>query len=265
MSAIFYENRVQKGSVKAVFENLDSLINAIDQLKKAGLTHDMIVTSPLPRHDIEHVIYEGQAPSPVRWFTLAGALFGGTFGFTLQSITHLNWAMIMPGGKPLVSIPAFIVITFESTVLWGCLFTLVGMLLMTRLPANDLQLEVEDPRFSDDKFGLVLNSLKRGQAQKAMEILQENDAMESFSGFDQADGKAPIEKVEIPAKLIEPDDTDKNAGMLLKITLGVTLFVIFSIVGVRTAFDTFLAEELKAKNFNYSQSAVAPSYRTVED
>ena len=98
-----------------------------------------------------------------------------------------------------------------------------------------------------------------------MEILQANDAMESFSGFDQADGKVPIEKVEIPAKLIEPDDTDKNAGMLLKITLGVTLFVIFSIVGVRTAFDTFLAEELKAKNFNYSQSAVAPSYRTVED
>ena len=73
MSAVFYENKVQKGTVKAVFENLDSLVNAIDQLKKAGLTHDMIVTSPLPRHDIEHVIYEGHAPSPVRWFTLTGA------------------------------------------------------------------------------------------------------------------------------------------------------------------------------------------------
>ena len=36
MSAIFYENRVQKGTVKAVYENLDSCVNAIDQLKKAG-------------------------------------------------------------------------------------------------------------------------------------------------------------------------------------------------------------------------------------
>jgi len=265
MSAIFYENKVEKGTVKAVFENLDSLVNSIDQLKKAGLAHDMIVTSPLPRHDLEHVIYEGHSPSPVRWFTLAGSFFGGIFGFSLQSITHLNWAMIIPGGKPLVSIPAFIVISFESTVLWGCLFTLVGMLVMTRLPAKNLQIEVEDPRFSDDKFGLILNTLKRKQAQQAMEILQENDAMESFNGFDQADGKVLIEKIELPVKLIEPDNTDQNAGLLLKITAGVTLFVIFSIIGVRTAFDTFLAEELKAKNFNYSQSAVAPSYRTVED
>jgi molybdopterin-containing oxidoreductase family membrane subunit len=265
MSAIFYENKVQKGTVKAVFENLDSLVDAIDQLKKAGLTHDMIVTSPLPRHDIEHVIYEGHAPSPIRWFTLAGALFGGTFGFSLQSITHLNWAMIIPGGKPLVSIPAFIVITFESTVLWGCLFTLVGMLLMTRLPANDLQIEVEDPRFSDDKFGLILNSLKRSQAQKAIEILQLNDAMETFSGFEQSDNKPPVVKVELPAKLIEPDDMDQNAGLLLKITLGLTLFVVFSIIGVRYAFDSFLEDELKSKNFNYSQSAVAPSYRTVDE
>lgn len=265
MSAIFYENRVQKGTVKAVYENLDSCVNAIDQLKKAGLTHDMIVTSPLPRHDIEHVIYEGAAPSPVRWFTLTGALFGGTMGFSLCSITHLNWAMIIPGGKPLVSIPAFIVITFESTVLWGCLFTLVGMLLMTRLLANDLQVEVEDPRFSDDKFGIILNSLKRNQATKAMEILQQNDAMETFNGFDQADGKVAIEKVEVPAKLIEPDETDKNAGLLVKVALGVTVFVILSIGGVRVAFDTFLADELKSKNFNYSQSAVAPSYRTVDE
>ena len=94
-----------------------------------------LVTAPLPRHEIEELIYEGE-PSPVRWFTLTGAIFGGTMGFSLCSLTHLNWPMIIPAGKPLVSIPAFIVITFEATVLFGCLFTLIGMLVMCRLPAK---------------------------------------------------------------------------------------------------------------------------------
>ena len=137
MNAVFYENKVQKQTVKSVFAHLDSLVNAVDEIKRAGLGHDIIVTSPLPRHDLEHVIYEGHPPSPVRWFTLTGALFGGIMGFALQSFTHLNWAMTIPAGKPLVSIPAFLVITFESTVLWGCLFTLFGLIAMCRLPAAD--------------------------------------------------------------------------------------------------------------------------------
>ena len=158
MSSVFYENKVSNGTVKSVFEHLDTTVHAIDKLKKDGFKGNIVVTTPLPRHDVEHVIYEGR-PSPVRWFTLAGALFGGTFGFALCSFTHLNWAMIIPGGKPLVSIPPFLVITFESTVLWGCLFTLVGLLVMCKLPAKALQLEIQDPRLSDDKFSIVLNNL----------------------------------------------------------------------------------------------------------
>ena len=90
MNAVFYENKVQKGTVKAVFEHLDTLVDAIDEIKRAKLGHDMVVTSPLPRHDLEHVIYAGAAPSPIRWFTLTGALFGGIMGFALQSFRNLG-------------------------------------------------------------------------------------------------------------------------------------------------------------------------------
>ena len=76
MTAIFYENKVQNGTVKVIFEHLDSLVYAIDEIKRSGLAHELIVTTPLPRHDVEHVIYKNQGPSPVRWFTLFGALFG---------------------------------------------------------------------------------------------------------------------------------------------------------------------------------------------
>ena len=144
-------------AVKAVFSHLDCLVEGIDLVKKAGLS-DFLVISPLPRHEIEEMIYEGR-PSPVRWFTMCGAIFGGTAGFSLASLTHLNWPMIIPAGKPLVSVPAFMIITFEATVLFGCLFTLIGLVTMCRLPGFGLQVETNDPRFSDDKFGIIINGL----------------------------------------------------------------------------------------------------------
>ncbi|RME21295.1 MAG: DUF3341 domain-containing protein [Deltaproteobacteria bacterium] len=144
-------------TVKAVFAHLDSLVDGIAAVKRARLP-DFVVTAPLPRHEIEELIYEGR-PSPVRWFTLTGAIFGGTAGFSLASLTHLNWPMIIPAGKPLVSVPAFMVITFEATVFWGCLATLIGLIVMCRLPSFGLQEEVTDARFSDDCFGIIINGL----------------------------------------------------------------------------------------------------------
>jgi len=164
------------GAVKSVFAHLDCLIEGIDQLKKAGYSN-MIVTAPLPRHEIEEQLYGGK-PSPVRWFTMVGALFGGTTGFTMASMTHVNWPMIIPAGKPLVSIPAFIVITFEATIMFGSLFTLIGLILMCGLPATKLQIEVQDPRFSDDKFGLVVNGLSKVDQAKAQSILEKVGAIE---------------------------------------------------------------------------------------
>jgi hypothetical protein len=260
MSAVFYENKVQKGTVKAVFEHLDSLVDAIDEIKRAKLGHDIIVTSPLPRHDLEHVIYEGEAPSPIRWFTLTGALFGGIMGFALQSITHLNWAMIIPAGKPLVSIPAFLVITFESTVLWGCLFTLAGMLIMCRLPSNDFQVEVQDPRLSDDKFGFILNSLKKSEAQKAMEILKKHEPLDLINGNDQE--RPPQIIIPLDERGFEPNETDTD--MLTKVGIMTTIIVILSIIGVRSYFDNTLADQLEEHGYNYKIEAVAPSYRTVK-
>ena len=164
-------------NVKAIFSHLDCLVDAIDGMKKAGHS-DFAVTAPLPRHEIEELIYEGE-PSPVRWFTLTGAVFGGTMGFSLCSITHLNWPMIIPAGKPLVSIPAFIVVTFEATVLFGCLFTLIGLRYHCRLPAKDMDPEFEDPRLSDDVFGMVVRNLDDATATTVQNRLDGLGAIET--------------------------------------------------------------------------------------
>lgn len=145
------------GNVKGVFAHLDSLLTGIDRLKKAGYT-DITVTSPLPRHEIEEAIYEGK-PSPVRWWTMTGAMIGSSGGFTLAALTSAVWPMALPGGKPVVSVPPFIIIVFECTVLLGGLFTLLGLIYHCRLPSLDLDIEVQDPRYSNDRFGLVVHGL----------------------------------------------------------------------------------------------------------
>ncbi len=173
------------GAIKGVYAHLDCLVEGIDALKKAGYSQ-LIATSPTPRHELDEMLHDG-SPSPVRWFTLAGALFGGISGFSTASLTHVNWPMIIPAGKPLVSVPAFMVITFESTVLMGCLFTLIGLLWMCRLPATDLQVEVTDPRFSDDHFGLVVNGLTEADAVDVLKILRDTGAVDISAGeFEEA-------------------------------------------------------------------------------
>ncbi|MSP56172.1 MAG: DUF3341 domain-containing protein [Myxococcales bacterium] len=172
--------------VKAVYAHMDCLMTGIVNLKKAGFT-DLMVMTPMPRHEVEEAVYEGE-PSPVRWFTLCGGLFGGTMVFSLMSLTHANWPMILPGGKPVVSVPPFMVITFEGTVLWAALGTLVGLLLNCRLPATDLPEEACDPRFSSDCFGIVLERVGANDAAQIRHILEHSGAIEVTGGVAASPG-----------------------------------------------------------------------------
>ena len=154
------------GDIKGVFKNLDALLAAIEAAKKAGF-NDFTVLSPLPRHEIEEAIYEGR-PSPVRWWTMIGGICGGTGGFTLASLTSAVWPMTLPGGKPVVSVPPFVIIVFECTVLIGGLITLAAIIYHCRLPAFDLSIECCDPRFSNDRFGMVIHG---AQSKKSKELV----------------------------------------------------------------------------------------------
>jgi molybdopterin-containing oxidoreductase family membrane subunit len=165
--------------VKAVYRHLDCLLQGIHDLHAVGIK-DFTVLSPFPRHEIDEILYKGE-PSPVRWFTLLGAMFGGTMVFSLASLTHANWPMIIPGGKPLVSIPPFIVLTFEGTILWGAMFTLFGLLKNCRLPAVDLPKEMEDPRFSNDCFGIVFER-SGARLKEIVHILEHSGASEVTHG-----------------------------------------------------------------------------------
>jgi hypothetical protein len=70
----------------------------------------------------------------VRFFALGGGITGLVAGFAFTIYTVKSWPLIT-GGKPLVSTPAFLIIAYELTILFGALVSFFGFILLARLPA----------------------------------------------------------------------------------------------------------------------------------
>ena len=134
-----------------VFRQIDTLIAALQNLRQKG-HNQLSVVSPFPSHKIQEAL--SQHSSPIRYFTLVGGLLGCCIGFALPIYTALDWPL-QTSGKPIVGLPSFAIIAFELTILFGALATFLGLLLNARLPARSVEI-TQDPRFSEDRFGLFV-------------------------------------------------------------------------------------------------------------
>lgn len=168
--------------IKGIYAHLDSLLAGIEKLKEAGISGFQVL-SPLPRHEILEAVYEGR-PSPVRWWTLVGGVIGMNCGLLLTSLTATQWPMINPGGKPVVALPPYAVIMFECTILFGAMFTLYGLIVHTGLPGFKLDKSLQDPRVSDDKFGIAFLRAPEKDLERISSILSDTGAIEITRGDD---------------------------------------------------------------------------------
>ena len=145
----------EAGHVLGIFEHVDATVRAIHALRARGFD-DFTVYSPVPVEEVEEAVEHGRPVSPVRLFTLVGGLTGTLTGFGLTIWSSLKWNLVV-GGKPIVSIPPFVIIAFELTILLGGLCTLLGLLLLGRLP-KVRRSATYDPGFSVDRFGIAVRS-----------------------------------------------------------------------------------------------------------
>src|SRR5262249_12673438 len=82
---------------------------------------------------------------------LSGGLPGPPTGFFLRIWTSLRWELLT-GGKATVSIPPFVIIAFELTILLGGLASALAILVLGRLPRLKPS-ATYDPRFTLGRFG----------------------------------------------------------------------------------------------------------------
>ena len=128
----------------------------------------------MPNHEIEEVMDEPE--SIVRFFTLFGAMLGASCGVGFTVLTSMDWPRPREPQSPSSSIPPFIVIIFELTIMIGSLSTLLGLLINSRLRKN-APVNMYDPRFSEDKFGVMV-ACDKGNVEKVQDILNSQGAEE---------------------------------------------------------------------------------------
>lgn len=163
--------------VLGVFPYLDATLDAIKKLRAAGHT-DFTVYSPVPRHEIEHAL--GQPVSPVRAFTLIGGIAGCAVGAWLTLWMSYDWPVVV-GGKPVGSIPPYVIIMFEMTILFGALSTILGIVLNAAFAARRAGTIQYDERFTNDRFGIFVPA-GADAASKIESLLRDSGAEEVRRG-----------------------------------------------------------------------------------
>jgi molybdopterin-containing oxidoreductase family membrane subunit len=152
-------------AVLAVFSNAGRMVQALKAACDGGF-RTMETFSPVKVDEAEKVMVLPK--SPVRFWTLAGALCGLAGGFWLAIGTGLVNSLVV-GGKPPDSIIPYCVVGFEGTILLGSLANFLGLLFHTRLFRMKTS-PYYDPRFSRDMFG-VLVSCKAGECERLQQLL----------------------------------------------------------------------------------------------
>ncbi len=157
-------------SALGVFNGPDAALAAAGKLKGEGFA-SLDLMSPIPLGGVEETL--GKKKSVIKRFTFFGAIFGGLSGFALAAGTAVLY-LHPTGGRPIITVPPFLIIAYEMAILGGILATVIGFLISTRLPA--IRERVYAPETAVDKFAVTVACDNDEQLQRATAILRESGA-----------------------------------------------------------------------------------------
>lgn len=139
------------GTVVAQFETEEGLLEGVKAAKRAGLTVIDAYT-PFAVHGLDEAMELKRSRLP--WVCFFAGLTGAVLALGFQVwVSAASWALNV-GGKPFVSLPAFIPVTFEVTVLFAALGSVAVFFARSKLwPGKRAGVL---PRVTDDRFALVV-------------------------------------------------------------------------------------------------------------
>ena len=121
----------------------EEMLHAVGELRRAGYQR-LDAFSPYPVPGAEQAL--GLPRSRLDWIVFPFAMGGAGLGMVIQILCNASDYPINVGGRPLLSLPAFIPITFETGVLVSSFAAIFTWLVLAGLP------ELHAPIFDVDGF-----------------------------------------------------------------------------------------------------------------
>lgn len=142
-----------KTYITGFFEDESDLLNAVRLLKDKKVKIWNVLT-PFPVHGLDKVLTYKRSGLPKVGFI--GGAIGAICGLGFQAWVFTEAYQLNFGGKPYLSIPSFIPVTFECTVLFTAFAMLFAFLFRSKLGLG-AQNPVLDERITDDRFVIAID------------------------------------------------------------------------------------------------------------
>jgi hypothetical protein len=130
----------------AEFETPTALVAAARAAREKGY-RKLDAYSPFPIEELTDALHLHHNKLPL--IVLLGGIVGGLAGYLLQYYVTVIYFPINIAGRPLHSWPSYIVITFETTILFAAISAVLGMLALCGLPMP------YHPTFNVPRFALA--------------------------------------------------------------------------------------------------------------
>jgi hypothetical protein len=157
--------------VMAEFDSAQKIVDAARRTIAEGYVNVEAYT-PVPIEDLNDIIHKRRTILPK--ISLIGGITGMLTGFALQYWASAIEYPMNIGGRPFASWPAFIVPSYELTILFSALATTIGMIGLNGLP-QPYHPVFNSPRFSlasSDKFFLVIETADKKYSNETMRFLE---------------------------------------------------------------------------------------------
>ena len=130
----------------AEFDNPSALVAAARTAREKGY-RKLDAYSPFPIEELSEALHLHKNKLPL--IVLCGGILGGSLGYLLQYYVTVIYFPINIAGRPLHSWPAYIIITFEMTILLAAISAVLGLFALCGLPMP------YHPTFNVPRFALA--------------------------------------------------------------------------------------------------------------
>lgn len=170
-----------------IFDDDEILLKAVKEIRKAGVKIKDVLT-PYPVHGLDSAM--GLKNSRLHTIGFLAGATGCILGLGFIIWTNTVSYPLNIGGKPYLSLPSYIPITFEVTVLSASVTMVVAFfarcgLSLIRKP------KIYDDRTTDDKFAVIFDvneDTKEDEINNVKNMLEKNGALEiNIKDFDESE------------------------------------------------------------------------------